>query len=775
FRCSFEGRSSKSRLATRSVASKPSSQIFAQNIVLDDLKATKRIMFDKAELSVSSYDTAWVAMVSATSADPVPYFPNSVNWILENQRLDGSWGHNQDPLLMKDTLSSTLACVLALKRWGIGDQHVQNALGFMERNSVYLNDPTQQTPIGFDVTFPAMIQTSVKDFNLNLPLNSADVDAMIRNRESILNNSANPRSKGRDAYLAYISEGIGDQQDWETAIKFQRSNGSLFNSPSATAAAFIHLQDPDSLRYLRSVVDVNSAVPAIYPHGIQARLCQIDAAESLGINRHFGEEIRATLDEIYRCWQQGDEEIFLDPTTCAMAFRILRLNRYPVSSYVFDRFTEDRFWNDTLEGFLKDERAVLEMHKASKVIYQEDSILEQQQLWTRQFLVKLLDEQSSDSQVLNVLSYPFRSDLEPVAHKRNIEQFWTQDNTRVLKSSFSCLNSWGKDIAELAVGDFNSLQSSYLNELQHLMLWLEEKGLDEMRLAKVRMGYCYFSAAATFSDPDHSDARILFSKHALLVSLVDDLFDMFGTHEELLNIVHLFENWDVNAPSAEFSSELVETLYWAIHSTICENVEKAFPFQGRSIMDHLVELWVEMLQGMLKEAEWSKTNTVPTLEEYSTNATITLGVGAFLVPALYLAGHELPERVVKGPKFQHLFTSTSNCGRLLNDSRGFEREAEQGKPNAVLLRIGNETTEKEAIEEVDRIIENLTREVLELALDDEGFGEVPSDIRDMFWRSVQVFYLFYMKEDLYHASTKLVKVVDSVINEPINLDSIDFD
>jgi len=33
-----------------------------------------------------------------------------------------------------------------------------------------------------------------------------------------------------------------------------------------------------------------------------------------------------------RYWLQGAEDIFLDPTTCAMAFRMLRLNGYDVSS-----------------------------------------------------------------------------------------------------------------------------------------------------------------------------------------------------------------------------------------------------------------------------------------------------------------------------------------------------------------------------------------------------------------------------------------------------------
>ncbi|CAI0552343.1 unnamed protein product [Linum tenue] len=377
--------------------------------------------------------------------DQVPCFPETLNWILENQHKDGSWGlpsaaddRTRNPnLLLKDSLSSTLACVLALKRWGVGDQHIHNALGFIGRNSGSLTDSSQQAPIGFDVVFPAMIQTCAQDFDLNLPLNSANLGAMFRNRDSILSSAAHHRSGGRDAFLAYISEGMGNSPDhWETARKFQRKNGSLFNSPSATAAAFMHLRDADSLGYLRSIVDVNSAaVPAIYPNGIQTQLSLIDAIESLGINRLFGEEIEQALDEIYTSWIQGDEEIFLDPTTCSMAFRILRLNRYPVSPDVFNRFTEDRFWDDTMEGYLKDEMAVLELHKASNVLYPNESILVHQQSWTNEFLMKSMESSPNSANVDDVLNYPFKGDLDRLAHRRNIEQYCT-DNTRTLKSSF---------------------------------------------------------------------------------------------------------------------------------------------------------------------------------------------------------------------------------------------------------------------------------------------------------------------------------------------------
>ncbi|CAI0552340.1 unnamed protein product, partial [Linum tenue] len=760
-------------------------------------------LFEKAELSASSYDTAWVAS-STDRHDQVPCFPETLNWILENQHKDGSWGlpsaaddRTRNPnLLLKDSLSSTLACVLALKRWGVGDQHIHNALGFIGRNSGSLTDSSQQAPIGFDVVFPAMIQTCAQDFDLNLPLNSANLGAMFRNRDSILSSAAHHRSGGRDAFLAYISEGMGNSPDhWETARKFQRKNGSLFNSPSATAAAFMHLRDADSLGYLRSIVDVNSAaVPAIYPNGIQTQLSLIDAIESLGINRLFGEEIEQALDEIYTSWIQGDEEIFLDPTTCSMAFRILRLNRYPVSPDlvfcsspvdVFNRFTEDRFWDDTMEGYLKDEMAVLELHKASNVLYPNESILVHQQSWTNEFLMKSMESspnsanrtrsrasESISTQVDDVLNYPFKGDLDRLAHRRNIEQYCT-DNTRTLKSSFRCSSFGSEDLLKLAAADFNFCQSVHQKELNQLMSWLKEYKLEDMRLAKVKMGYCYFSAAATYYDPELSDARISWAKHSLLTSLIDDFYDIFGTAEEHLNLLELFERWDVNGPRAEFCTEEVKTFYWALHSAICETVENAFAWQGRNVMDHVVELWVDVLRTMLEEAEWSRTNTLPTLDEYMRNGYISFALGPIVLPSLYMVGPQLPDEVAKGPEVHHLFKVMSTCGRLLNDCRSFQREAEEGISNAVSLRMsqGIDTAE-EAIEEIKGLIDEQTKELLRMVLDERNTSAVPKECRELFWKMNKVLHMVYKKEDTYN-STKLVQIAESVIKEPISLSVMD--
>lgn len=61
---------------------------------------------------------------------------------------------------------------------------------------------------------------------------------------------------GKEAYFAYIAEGLEESMvDWSEVMKFQGKNGSLFNSPAATAAALVHRYDDKALGYLYSVVN----------------------------------------------------------------------------------------------------------------------------------------------------------------------------------------------------------------------------------------------------------------------------------------------------------------------------------------------------------------------------------------------------------------------------------------------------------------------------------------------------------------------------------------
>ncbi|KAL0393925.1 UNVERIFIED_CONTAM: Ent-kaur-16-ene synthase, chloroplastic [Sesamum latifolium] len=79
------------------------------------------------------------------------------------------------------------------------------------------------------------------DLHLTLPFHQHFLDSMFSNRHSEIKRNRN---------LEYVTEGLGESFDWNKSLTQQRSNGSLFNSPATTAAAFIHTQDNNCFQYL---------------------------------------------------------------------------------------------------------------------------------------------------------------------------------------------------------------------------------------------------------------------------------------------------------------------------------------------------------------------------------------------------------------------------------------------------------------------------------------------------------------------------------------------
>lgn len=287
--------------ASREYGIKRSAGVNSDVLRIEEIKERIRRLFNKVELSVSAYDTAWVAMVPSPHYSQTPCFSGCVSWILENQLKDGSWGlSHQSVRLLKDDMSSTLACILALKRWGVGEKQINKGLHFLKSNFNSVTDKNQSSPIGFDITFPGMLEYA-NDLGLKLPVEQTILDTMIKNKTEDIRRLSEKNSPESESYLAYLSEGMGDLQNWNMVMKYQRNNGSLFNSPSTTAASLNHILNSGCLNYLSDLLEkFGNAVPTIYPLDMYAHLCMVDTLERLGIDRHFKQEIKSVLDETYR-------------------------------------------------------------------------------------------------------------------------------------------------------------------------------------------------------------------------------------------------------------------------------------------------------------------------------------------------------------------------------------------------------------------------------------------------------------------------------------------
>ncbi|KAJ8748839.1 hypothetical protein K2173_013269 [Erythroxylum novogranatense] len=130
-----------------------------------------------------------------------PFFPECLDWVMKHQLPDGSWSTEEcHPLLLKDSISSTLSRVLALNKWNLGELLVTRGLEFMGTNRCAALDEKQRNPIGLDVVFPQLIQSAIES-RLKLPMEPSVIDRLLRNKDDEIR-----RLRSQPHHLAYALE-----------------------------------------------------------------------------------------------------------------------------------------------------------------------------------------------------------------------------------------------------------------------------------------------------------------------------------------------------------------------------------------------------------------------------------------------------------------------------------------------------------------------------------------------------------------------------------------
>ncbi|KAL6634117.1 hypothetical protein ACP70R_026788 [Stipagrostis hirtigluma subsp. patula] len=711
-----------------------------------------KLLAAEAEPPPSSYDTAWAAMVPAQGAPHAPRFPRYVEWIMRNQHDDGSWGiGNLDyHSLGKEAINTTLACILALKKWNVGDEHVRKGLRFFANNSSYITDEKCDTPEGFNIIFPGMVMLGT-DLGLEFPMGQSELDDIFQLREMELQSMAS----GRKAYMAYIAEGLRNKQDWDQILTYQSMNGSLFNSPSATSALVIHSRDTSALKYLDFLENkFGSSVPTVYPMNIYSKLFIVETLEKMGISYRFSDEINRILDMTYKSWLQNDEEILMDSETCAMAFRVLRMRGYDVSSDIFSKFFEDSKYHDLVQGHLKDTKTLLELYKASQARISEDErALEN----IGSLTVKRLKEQLCSKRLSRPAMLQESGICTSVAFLLcNRRTTRAQEEHRTFrppkfsdeKVSIHVACQATEDIIALAIEEFCSSKALYQQELRCIESWVKEFRLDDLNFSRTVPLDVYVFLASTVFTWKFPEARIAWIKNCLLTTVVDDFFDNGGSIEELKNLIALIEKWDTYNEIG-FRSEHVEILFFAVYKTNSLIGEKAAEVQNRRVIGHIAKLWLDYLRANMMEAEWSTTRYVPTMEEYMPIAEASIAMGPILATSLYLVGPEISENMISDPEYKDMLRLISICCRHLNDLRTYKRERTQGYVNGVLLhalRDGGSmslASIEAAKKEIWSGIVVSRRELLRMVLRERS--RIPRLFREIMWNMCKVSHLFYLQ------------------------------
>ncbi|CAM8930460.1 unnamed protein product [Rhodiola kirilowii] len=327
-----------------------------------------------------------------------------------------------------------------------------------------------------------------------------------------------------------------------------------------------------------------------------------------------------------------------------------------------------------------------------------------------------------------------------------------------------------KEIRKLAAEEFNSNQLYLREEFRYFERWVRENRLDEPQFVRQGVWQIYFTAVTIFISPELSDARLAWAKSALLTLVVDDLFDVTGSKEDLENFIHLVEKWDLNLATDSFSEDLI-ILFSALHRGVTEIAEAAKKYQQRDVTSHLIDIWLKATRAMFIETEWVWNGYLPTLDEYLTNGSASFSADLIVHPATYFVGPLISEEAVNGAEFCNLSKTLGIIGRLMNDIASFERESTEGQVNGLAIHMAHAacSTKEMAIQELMEIVDVRRMELLQLVLRKDD-TEVPNACKQVFWKMSKNIHTFYQHGVDLTTSIEILNLADSILHEPVSFD-----
>ncbi|KAE7995617.1 hypothetical protein FH972_000393 [Carpinus fangiana] len=744
-------------------------------------------------ISPSAYDTAWLAMIPDPHQPSQPMFKNCLDWVLHNQKDEGSWGdcdaHGMPTI---ECLPATLACIVALKKWNVGTVCVEKGLGFIEANTEKLLEAMDNhvpRPRWYAIVFPGMVELArtVGVRLIFLPGSSGVVSELFNKRQQILE-----KEKDADTYqnlplLSYLEALAASYEiDENDIIKHLSSDGSLFQSPSATASAFMATGNKHCLAYLLSLVErCDGGVPATYPmDGELIKLCLVNQVFRLGLAEHFIEETEKVLAKVYRNYM--NQESWAKPSNLvaaqqalfkdSLAFRLLRMHGYALPSDSFCWFLQHEDIRDQIENNQEYfSCAMINVYRATDLMFSGEYDLQEARSFSKKLLEKTVSVGTRDqthfisSNLRGVIEHelrlPWFARLDHLEHRMWIEE---QDSNvlwmgKASSHRLSC--HLADELVRLAVQSYEFRQSVYKNELEELKRWSKDWGLSDMGFGREKTTYCYFAIASSCSLPYDSDIRMMVAKSAILITVADDFFDMEGSLIQLKDLTDAVQRWDSKGLSGHS-----KIIFDALDNLVREIATKYLQQQGRDIINNLQDIWYETFASWFTESTWGKTGRIPSMKEYLETGMTSIATHTIVLPASCFLNPSLPISKLRSQQYESITKLLMLIARLLNDVQSYQKEKDEGKINSVLLYLKEnpEADIEDSIAFVREILDEKKKEFLQHVLMDE-FSDLPKPCKHLHLSCLKVFQMFFNSTNGYDSNTQMLQDINKAFYIPLEV------
>ncbi|XP_071738887.1 R-linalool synthase QH1, chloroplastic-like [Rutidosis leptorrhynchoides] len=467
----------------------------------------------------------------------------------------------------------------------------------------------------------------------------------------------------------------------------------------------------------------------------------VDDLQRLGISYHFKNEISNILKKIYNCYFEAYKNWNnLDLNLKALGFRLLRQHGYHIPQEIFEDIMDEK-------GHLKanvgeDIVGTLNLYEASFYAVHGDNILDV----AREFITKCLKERLEKKNIVNKSTFMLISHaLELPLYWRipRFESIWFIEAYKGRRD----MNSLLLDFAEL---DYNVVQGIHQEDLKFSSWWWVGLQWDKkLVFARDRMVESFMWSVGANHEPEYSALRRNVTKNITMVNVIDDVYDVYGTLEELEQFTQVVRRWDVNA--IEELPDYMKICFLGFYNTVNEMGYNTLINKNSFVIPYVKKAWTEYCEANLIEARWFHSGYTPTLEEYLNNSCITVAVPIIVSGAYFLDSNDFI-----GEALQNVIRWSAMVLRLADDLGTSSAELERGDvPKAVQCYM-HETgvSEEEARAYIKKLIliayKNITKERMNCKSTDlQIFMECASNLGRMGQFTYERGDIFGAPDDLY--------------------------
>ncbi|CAB4276917.1 unnamed protein product [Prunus armeniaca] len=301
-----------------------------------------------------------------------------------------------------------------------------------------------------------------------------------------------------------------------------------------------------------------------------AQLELIDNIGKLGLTNHFQKEVKEALDKIESI--QNNDNLY----ATALHFKILRQHGYKVSQDVFGGFMDEK--RALKESQISDPNGMLQLLEASNLALDGENILDEAKASSTVAL--------RDSNICNILDNNLARHvvhaLELSSHRRVV---WF--NVKWHIDAYEKDNHVKTILLELAKLHFNMVQATLQKDLREASTWWNNLGLAELlNFARDRPVECFLSAVGLNFQPDYTSFRIRLTKVIYLILIIDDVYDIYASLEELKLLTNAVDRWDVG--ETEQLPGCMKICFQVLYNTTCEIAQEIEEENGWNlVLPHL--------------------------------------------------------------------------------------------------------------------------------------------------------------------------------------------